>query len=143
MRIGLLGYGTGGKNFRSPYIEAAVDCELVGIVARAPGTVAEARADWPDTPVFQSLEELVNSGVDAVTISTPPATRRGLVLEAIGRGVHVVADKPFAPSALAGLELVSAADKAGVMLSAYHNRRWDADIRTLRRVLREQPIGEI
>ena len=47
MRIGLVGYGTGGKNFHAPYIEAAADCELVGIVARAPATVARAQADWP------------------------------------------------------------------------------------------------
>ena len=101
MRIGLVGYGTGGKNFHSPYIEAASDCELVGIVARAPATVAQAQADWPGMPLFGSLAELIDSGVDAVTISTPPATRRDLVLEAIGRGIHVVADKPFAPSAAA------------------------------------------
>jgi predicted dehydrogenase len=99
MRIGLVGYGTGGKNFHAPYIEAAADCELVGIVARAPATVARAQADWPETPIFDSLGEMIESGVDAVTISTPPATRRELVLEAVGRGVHVVADKPFAPSA--------------------------------------------
>ena len=117
MRIGLVGYGTGGKNFHAPYIEAAADCELVGIVARAPATVARAQADWPETPIFDSLGEMVESGVDAVTISTPPATRRELVLEAVGRGVHVVADKPFAPSAAAARELVNAAEGAGVLLS--------------------------
>ena len=87
MRIGLVGYGTGGKNFHSPYIEAATDCELAGIVARAPATMAQARADWPGTPIFGSLGEMIDSGVDAVTISTPPATRRELVLEAAGRGI--------------------------------------------------------
>jgi len=143
MRIGLVGYGTGGKNFHSPYIEVATDCELAGIVARAPATVAQARADWPGTPIFGSLGELIDSGVDAVTISTPPATRRALVLEAVGRGIHVVADKPFAPSAAAAAELVRAADDAGVLLSVFHNRRWDADIRTLRKVLLDQQFGEV
>jgi len=75
MRIGLVGYGTGGKNFHAPYIEAAADCELVGIVARAPATVARAQADWPEMPIFDSLGKMIDSGVDAVTISTPPATR--------------------------------------------------------------------
>jgi predicted dehydrogenase len=143
MRIGLVGYGTGGKNFHAPYIEAAADCELVGIVARAPATVAWAQADWPETPIFDSLGEMIESGVDAVTISTPPATRRELVLEAVGRGAHVVADKPFAPSAAAAGELVNAAEGAGVLLSVFHNRRWDADIRTLRKVLRDQHLGDI
>ena len=143
MRIGLVGYGTGGKNFHSPYIEVATDCELAGIVARAPATVAQARADWPGTPIFGSLGEMIDSGVDAVTISTPPATRRELVLEAVGRGIHVVADKPFAPSAAAARELVRAAEDAGVLLSVFHNRRWDADIRTLRKVLLDQQFGDV
>jgi predicted dehydrogenase len=99
-----MGCGTGGKNFHAPYVEAADDCELVGIVARAPATIAQARADWPETPIFGSLGEMIDSGLDAVTISTPPATRRKLVFEAVGRGIHVVADKPFAPSAAAARE---------------------------------------
>ena len=115
MRIGLVGYGTGGKNFHSPYIEAATDCELAGIVARAPATVAQARTDWPVTPIFGSLGDMIDSGVDAVTISTPPATRRDLVLEAVGRGIHAVADKPFAPSADAAAELVRGRRREGVV----------------------------
>ena len=55
-------------------------------MARAPATVAQAQADWPSTPIFGSLAEMIDSGVDAVTISTPPATRRELVLEAVGAG---------------------------------------------------------
>ena len=55
MRIGLVGYGTGGKHFHAPYIEAATDCELAGIVARAPATVTQAQADWPEMPIFHSL----------------------------------------------------------------------------------------
>jgi predicted dehydrogenase len=49
--------------------------------------------------------------------------------------VHVVADKPFAPTATAGRELAEAAQSAGVVLTVFHNRRWDAGIRTLRATL--------
>ena len=45
------------------------------------------------------------TGVDAVTITTPPNTRRDLVLEALAAGVHVIADKPFAPAAAGAREL--------------------------------------
>ena len=47
--------------------------------------------------VYGSLAELLDAGVDAVTITTPPHTRHDLVMEAITAGVHVVADKPFTP----------------------------------------------
>ncbi len=69
--------------------------------------------------MFPSLGELIDSGVDAVTITTPPQTRRELVLEAVGRGVHVVADKPFAPDVATASELIAAGDEAGVLLSVF------------------------
>ena len=85
MRIGVVGYGTGGQHFHTPFIAAAKGCTLAGIVARAPDTVARARADWPGTPIFASLTEMIAAGVcDAVTITTPPQTRRSLVLEGKG-----------------------------------------------------------
>src|SRR6476661_10840104 len=143
MRIGLVGYGVGGRYFHAPFIQAADGCELTGIVARSPQRVAEVHQDLPGVPVFASLGELLDAGVDAVTISTPPQTRRELVLEAVGRGVNVIADKPFAPTAAAGQALVDAAAAAGVLLSVFHNRRWDTDITTLRGVLDEGLLGEV
>jgi predicted dehydrogenase len=134
MRIGVVGYGTGGKNFHSPFIQAAEGAELVGVVTRSPERTQQV-ADDLGVPVFASLGELIDSGVDAVTITTPPETRRELVLEAVGRGLHVVADKPFAPDPETAHEMVDAAARAGVLLSVFHNRRWDADVRTLKAVL--------
>jgi predicted dehydrogenase len=130
MRIGIAGYGGGGRWFHAPYIQAAKDLELAGVVTRSPERAALV-ADELGVPVFGSLGALLDSGVDAVTITTPPTTRRELVLEAVGRGVHVVADKPFAPTAAAGQELVDAAVDRGVRLAVFHNRRWDTDLRTL------------
>ena len=47
-------------------------------------------------PIYPSLTAMIAAGgIDAVTITTPPQTRRDLVLEAIDAGLHVVADKPF------------------------------------------------
>lgn len=143
MRIGLVGYGTGGRHFHAPFMQAAEGVELAGIVARAPGTVAKVRADFPDLPVYSSLSDMLRAGVDAVTITTPPGTRRDLVLEAIDAGVHVIADKPFAPSAAAARELDEAARRKGVVLAVFHNRRCDTDIRTLKRVLDSGRLGRL
>ena len=143
MRIGVVGYGSGGQNFHTPFIEAADGVQLVGVVARSPERTAAVARDWPDVPIYQSLTDLLAAGVDAVTITTPPATRRKLVLEAIAAGVHVIADKPFAPTAAAARELERAAAEAGVLLSVYHNRRWDADIRTLQGIIAAGSLGQL
>lgn len=143
MRIGLVGYGTGGQHFHAPFIAAAEGVELAGVVARSPGRVAAVQQDLPGTPIFDSLTSLINSGVDAVTITTPPHTRRELVLEAIAAGLHVIADKPFAPNAEGGRELDAAAKAQGVILGVFHNRRFDTDIQTLRKVIDSGRLGKL
>jgi predicted dehydrogenase len=143
MRLGLVGYGAGGRFFHAPFIEAADGVELAGVVTRSPERRAELAADYPGVPVFDALPDLLASGVDAVTITTPPQTRRELVLEALAGGAHVIADKPFAPTAADARDLVRAADDAGLVLNVFHNRRWDADIRTLAAVLSRGHVGEL
>ena len=143
VKLGVVGYGVGGRRFHTPFIEAARGIELAGVVTRSQVRRAEVDQDWPGVPVFDSLGELLASGVDAVTITTPPETRRELVLEAVEAGVHVVADKPFAPDAATGLEMAEAAESAGVLLSVFHNRRWDADILTLAELVRSGRLGEL
>jgi predicted dehydrogenase len=143
-RIGLVGYGVGGRLFHAPYIVAAEGCELAGVVTRDPERAREVAEDLGDhIPLVSTLAELIALGVDGVAISTPPRTRRQLVLEAVAAGVHVLADKPFAPDAEAGMELVVAADRAGVLLNVFHNRRWDPDIVTAAAVLDSGELGEI
>jgi predicted dehydrogenase len=143
MRIGVVGFGTGGRHFHTPFIEAAESIELAGVVTRSPERRGEVAADWPGIPTYDSLGELLAAGVDAVTITTPPGTRRDLVLEAVAAKVHVIADKPFAPTANEAREMAQAAADAGVMLSVFHNRRWDADIRTFAKVLAEARLGDL
>ena len=143
MRLGLVGYGVGGRYFHAPFVAAAQGVELAGVVTRSPDRRAELAADFPGVPAYDSLADLLAAGVDAVTITTPPQTRRELVLQAIAAGVPTIADKPFAPDADGGRELVAAAKEAGVPLNVFHNRRWDADIRTLAAVLQGGELGEL
>ena len=140
---GLVGYGLGGRLFHAPFIEAAEGIELAGVVTRSPARRVELHSDFPDVPVFDSVDELLESGIESVTITTPPATRRELVLQAIGAGLHVVADKPFAPDAESAVELVEAGRAANVILSVFHNRRYDADVRTLGRLFETGSLGDI
>lgn len=141
MRIGLVGFGFGGQKFHLPYIQAATEWDLVGVVTRSAERRAELAAAAPGVAAFDDLDSLVEAGVDAVVVTTPPETRRDLVLRALERGVHVVADKPFAPTADVARELAEAAEHAGRILTVFHNRRWDTDIVTARDVLARGAVG--
>jgi predicted dehydrogenase len=65
------------------------------------------------------------------------------VLEALSAGVHVIADKPVAPSAEAARDLAAVAADAGLRLGAYHQRRFDADLQTVRGLIEAGRLGEV
>lgn len=143
MRIGLVGFGVGGRLFHLPYIQAAPEWELAGVVTRSPERRAELAGSAPGVAAYDSLDDLIDAGVDAVVLTTPPATRRELVLRALERGVHVVADKPFAPDAATARELIATAERVGRTLTVFHNRRWDTDLVTLQEVLASGRLGRV
>jgi predicted dehydrogenase len=66
-----------------------------------------------------------------------------LGLAAAEAGLHVVVDKPLAASAADGQRLADAVDARGLVAGVFHNRRWDGDFLTLRRLLSEGALGEL
>ena len=143
LRVGLLGYGFGGRYFHAPLIASAPECELIGVVTRSDERRSELARDHPGTPACGSLAELAAHGAQAVAISTPAATHTVLTREAIAMGLPVVCDKPFALDAASARETVQLAEREQVPLTVYQNRRWDSDLRTLRRVMEEGWLGAV
>ncbi|MFI6758436.1 Gfo/Idh/MocA family oxidoreductase [Micromonospora sp. NPDC050417] len=143
VRFGLVGYGFGGRYFHAPLIASAPGCELVGVVTTNPSRRDELARDRPGTAAYDSLAALVEAGVEAVAISTPADTHVALAQEAIRFGLAVVVDKPFALDPVSARETVELAERSGVVLSVYQNRRWDADLLTVRRLIADGELGAV
>ncbi|SQF97754.1 oxidoreductase, N-terminal:oxidoreductase, C-terminal [Paucimonas lemoignei] len=143
MRIGLVGYGKGGRYFHAPFIATLPQATFVGVVTRSDERRQELAQDHPHAAAFDSLADMVAAGVDVVSISTPLAARPALIREAIELGVAVVSDKPFAADAEQAQALVDAAERKGVLLSVYQNRRWDSDFLTVRKLIEDGVLGDV
>lgn len=61
----------------------------------------------------------------------------------IQAGKHVVMEKPMTATAEEGETLKRAADEKGVLLSVYHNRRWDNDFLTIKKLISEGSLEDI
>lgn len=142
LRIGLLGYGFGGRHFHAPLIASSAECEFLGVVTTSPQRRAEFDDVFSGRQCFDSLEELVDKGAEAVAISTPAATHVELARHALKLGLAVVSDKPFALDAASARETVELAEQLGVPLTVYQNRRRDSDFLTVRRLLDDGALGE-
>ena len=143
VRIGLVGYGFGGRWFHAPLLRAAAECDFLGVLTSSPERRALVDADHPGLPTFDSLEALRAAGAEAVAISTPAATHSALTDQALELGLAVVCDKPFALDAAAALRSVELAEQLGLALAPYQNRRWDSDFRTVRALAEEGTLGEL
>ena len=142
IRIGLVGYGLGGRYFHAPLLASAPDCEFLGVVTTSPERRRQVAADLA-RPAFASVRELARAGADAVAISTPAATHVTLTQQALRLGLAVACDKPFAPDAGSARQTVELAGQLGVPLTVYQNRRWDSDFLTLRELLGNGSLGEL
>ncbi|MDP9459288.1 MAG: Gfo/Idh/MocA family oxidoreductase [Actinomycetota bacterium] len=143
VRFGLLGYGFGGRYFHAPLIVSAPECDFVGVVTSSPERRSLVASEHPTVASFGSLAELRAAGAEAVAISTPADTHSALTDEALKLGMAVVCDKPFAMDAAAATRSVERAERLGLPLSPYQNRRWDSDFRTVRRLAADRVLGQI
>ena len=145
IRVGLVGFGLGGAVFHAPLIEATPALSLDVIVTANPERVARARERYPSARVLPHVHELFSSAgaLDLVVVATPNRSHVPSGLAAIEAGIHVVIDKPIAPSADDARRLADAAVERGIILTVFQNRRLDGDFLTVRRLIEEAALGRV
>ncbi|HJW00237.1 MAG TPA: Gfo/Idh/MocA family oxidoreductase [Arthrobacter sp.] len=145
VRTAVVGFGVSGKVFHAPLIAADRNYSLDVIVTGDPERAAEAARRYPQARIVRTPGELfARAGdLDLVVLGTPPLTHLELGAQAIASGLNVVVDKPFVTTVAHGEELAARASDAGVQLTVFQNRRWDADFLTLRRLLQDGALGEV
>lgn len=136
IRVGLIGYGLGGRVFHAPLIRAAAGLDLVAI-ATSRSVPAGIR------PVADPAALIADDSLDLVVISTPNVSHFPLARAALEAGKHVVIDKPFTVTVEEADDLIALAKARGRLLVPFHNRRWDGDFRTVRALADSGRLGEI
>jgi len=108
LRVAVVGCGRCAQDHLQVY-HGLEDARLVGVadvVSRQATSVAEQFGCTSYTDHRQMLDR---EQPDAISICTPPATHAEIALEALGRGVHVLCEKPFAISVAEATKMVDAA----------------------------------
>jgi predicted dehydrogenase len=145
IRTAVVGFGISGRVFHAPLIAADPNYSLDVIVTADPVRAAEAARLYPQARIVPTPEALfaLAPDLDLVILGTPPLTHFDLAATAIAHGLHLVVDKPFVSTAAQGEELIAKAADAGVRLTVFQNRRWDADFLTLQKLLADGALGEV
>ena len=145
IRVALIGYGLAGACFHAPTIAVTAGLKLVTIVTSNPERRERARREHPSAHVVDCADPIFEraSGHDLVVIATPNRTHALLATAALEAGQAVVVDKPFAPTAEEARRVIAEARRRGLFVSVYHQRRWDSETLTVRRLMTEGVLGDI
>jgi predicted dehydrogenase len=143
LRVAVVGYGLAGRVFHAPLIAEESGMDVAAVVTGDAERAAAASADHPAARVLPTADALWEDpgSIDLVVVAAANRAHVPLARAAIAAGLPVVVDKPLAPDAAQARALVDAAAAAGVMLTVFQNRRWDADLLTARRLLAEGAVG--
>ena len=141
IRTALLSYGMSGKLFHAPFIHIHPGFELYGVWAR---TKNIARERYNDITTFRSLESLLSdNSVELVVVNTPNVTHFDYARQALLANKHVIVEKPFTVTSPEAEQLIKLAREQKKLLSVYHNRRYDSDFKTIKKVLKDGLLGKI
>lgn len=139
--VGIVGFGFSSTTFHIPLLQTIEEYDIRAVLSSKEEIVKET---LPNVNVVSTIDELVKrADIDLVVITSPNTTHFPYVKEAILNGKHVVVEKPFVVSIEEGEELISLAKKHNVVLSVYHNRRFDNDFLTIKKLLEEDRIGNL
>lgn len=139
----VVGYGYAGKSFHAYLISLAEGMKLYAVSTRDPERQRSAAQDYPEARIYGGIDQLLaDDRVDLVVIATPHHTHRDLAIKAIEAGKHVVVDKIMCLNAREAAEMIEASQRNRVMLSVFHNRRWDWDYLTVKKAIEEGWLGQ-
>jgi predicted dehydrogenase len=145
LRIALIGFGLAGAVFHAPLITATRGMRLKAVVTADPERSRQVEQQYPGVTLFDNAGRLWERGqeFDLVVVATPNRTHVPLALAALRAGLHVVVDKPLAATAEGGRRLTEEARARGLLLTPFHNRRWDGDFLTVRGLLERGEFGRV
>lgn len=141
---GLIGFGTGGRIFHAPVIASMPQFKLKKISTRNEEQIAKARPLYEGTQFVEHADAILNDPeITLVIVATPNDSHYGLAEKALLRGKHVVVEKPFTASVAEATRLLELAEKVQRVLTVHHNRRWDSDFITVRKVIESNHLGKL
>lgn len=143
IRFAICGLGFAGSVLMGPDLKAHPDVELVAACDPNEDVRTRFCADH-GIPAYATLAEMLREAKpEAVYIASPHQFHAEHVVEAAGRGVHVIVEKPLTINVEDGERMVDAVRKAGIHLVVGPSRGNDPVVRRMRDIVLSGEVGRV
>jgi predicted dehydrogenase len=143
IKIGLIGCGAWGKNLLRNFSNLP-GCVLLSCCDENPKQIEKLRPNYPKVKFTQDPKEIIeNPNIDAVVISTPPASHFKLCKAAILTDKDVFVEKPLVLGVAQGEELVNLAEEKKKILMVGHIMEYHAVTLKLKEYIDKGELGKV
>lgn len=138
------GYGPGGSIYNAPILSSVPGFVVRKILTSSPDNIKAANQNFPQARVVQEYAEILNDpDIDFVILVLPNHLHYTFTKEALEAGKHVLVEKPFTSHVKEANELIQLAHKNKLVLTVHHNRRWDSDFLTVKKIVENGLLGKV
>ncbi|HEX8695233.1 MAG TPA: Gfo/Idh/MocA family oxidoreductase [Longimicrobium sp.] len=139
VRVGVIGVGSLGFHHARILREVA-GAEVAGVFDVDPQRTAAVASELGVTG-FGSREELL-AAVDAAVVAVPTTAHAEVALASLDAGVHLLVEKPIAPSLEEADRVVARAEERGLLVATGHVERFNGALRACEQYLEEPRFVE-
>ena len=144
INVGIIGYGLSGRVFHGIIIKSLPGFTIKKVVTRDTDKKNQAIKDLKDVVVVNNPDDLFkDKEIDLIVICTPNTSHASLAEKAMKANKHVVVEKPFTVTSEEASRLIDISKETKRVLSVYHNRRFDSDYKTVKRIIKEKRLGRL
>lgn len=144
IKYAFVGFGKSVHRYHLPFIDKTEMFQLEGYYKRGDKSFEMPYPRLPDNiKRFESIQEISDSDTELIIIATPPKSHYEYAKLFLKAGKNVLVDKPLCFTRKEAEELFSIAEKRGVKLLPYQNRRFDSDFMTFKNTLETYSLGKI
>lgn len=141
--VGILGLGRSGWGIHANAVAQHDGFDVVAVADPEPDRRDEAVGRFGCTAYVDPEAVVADDRVDVVVVATPSHAHVSLAISALAHGRHVVVEKPMAQDPDGVDDMITAAQRAGRLLTCYLPRRLDADFLAIRDAVGSGRIGEV
>lgn len=139
--VGIIGFGRIGAEHAN-WINSSTGARVIAVDDVTPAR--RALAERHRVHVYGDINSLLRDpDIEAVLVSTPTAMHFEHAVRALVAGKHVMVEKPMTLDLEQSRALVEDAERRGLVLSVFHNRRWDPDYLTVRAAIASGAFGKV
>lgn len=141
---GIVGYGMSGRYFHLPPLINHPNFKIKSIMTRSEHNQSDLRDQFPAIEIVTSFHDLIEDPeIELIVIATSNDVHYSYTKEALLHGKHVVCEKPFVDSYTKAKELFDLAAEKKLILRVFHNRRYDGDLLTIKKLLDTKDVGQL